>query len=104
MINFQTFILGMLVSSTLTGLATEGVKTVLTEKNKTYYANTLAGIVSLVVSALLGVGYVLLMGISFTTQIVVCLIALVLMSWLCAMVGYDKVIQSISQFKTNQEG
>lgn len=101
MINFQTFILGMLVSSTLTGLATEGVKKILTEKNKPYYANTLAGIVALVVSALIGIGYVLLMNIAFTTQVVVCLIALVLMSWLCAMVGYDKVIQAISQFKTN---
>lgn len=103
MINFQTFVLGLLISSTLTSLATEGVKKVLSEKNKIYHANTLAGIVALVVSALIGVGYVLLMAIPFTTQIVVCLIALVLMSWLCAMVGYDKVVQAISQFKTTQE-
>lgn len=100
MISFQTFIFGLLISSTITSLATEGVKKVLTERNKTYYANTLAGAVALVVSTMIGVGYVLLMAIPFTVQIIVTIVALVLMSWLCAMVGYDKVIQAISQFKT----
>lgn len=100
MINFQTFLLGLLISSTITGLATEAVKKVLTDQNKAYRANTLAGIVALIVSALIGIGYVLLMAIPFTTQIIVYIVALVLMSWLCAMVGYDKVIQAISQFKT----
>ena len=38
MISFQTFLLGLLICSTLTGLATEAVKTVLAEHNKTYYA------------------------------------------------------------------
>lgn len=104
MISFQIFLLGLLISSTITGLATEAVKKVLTENNKTYHANTLAGIVALIVSALIGVGYVLLMAIPFTIPIVIYIVALVLMSWLCAMVGYDKVIQAISQFKTNQEG
>lgn len=100
MISFQTFLFGLLISSTITSLATEGIKKVLAEKNKTYYANTLAGVVALVVSALIGIGYVLLMSIPFTIQVVVTIIALILMSWLCAMVGYDKVIQAISQFKT----
>lgn len=100
MISFQTFIFGLLISSTITSLATEGVKKVLTERNKTYYANTLAGAVALVVSTMIGVGYVLLMAIPFTVQIIVTIVALVLMSWLCAMVGYDKVIQAVSQFKT----
>lgn len=104
MIDFQTFLLGLLISSTLTGLVTEAVKKILAESNKSYRANTLAGIIALIVSALIGVGYVLLMAIPFTTQIIIYIVALVLMSWLCAMVGYDKVIQAISQFKTTQEG
>lgn len=104
MISFQMFLLGLLISSTITSLATEAVKKVLTEKNKTYYANTLAGILAMIVSALIGVGYMLLMAIPFTTQVIVSIVALVLMSWLCAMVGYDKVVQAISQFKTKQEG
>lgn len=100
MISMEIFLLGLLIVSTLTALATEAVKKVLAEHNKTYRANTLAGLVALIVSIGVGIGYVLIAGIAFTTTIIVCLVALVFMSWLCAMVGYDKVIQAISQFKT----
>lgn len=99
--NFQTFLLGLLVASTLTSLTTEGVKTILTENNKPYYANTLAGVVSLFVSSAIGIGYTVMTNTAFSAQMVVYLIALMFMSWLCAMVGYDKVIQAISQFKTS---
>lgn len=101
MINFEVFLFGLLMTSALTGLVTEAVKKILVEHNITYRANTLAGIVSLLLSAAIGAAYVVLTGTAFTSQIVVYLIAHVFMSWLCAMVGYDKVIQTISQFKTN---
>lgn len=103
MINIEVFLLGLLITSTLTSLGTEAIKNILTEHNVTYRANTLAGIVALVMSAAIGVCYVILTGTSFTSQIIVCLVGLVFMSWLCAMVGYDKVIQAISQFKTTKE-
>lgn len=103
MISLQIFLLGLLIVSTLTGLATEAIKNLLDEHGKTYHSNTLAGIVAMVLSIAVGVGYILLMNIGFTTQAVVCLIALIFMSWLCAMVGYDKVIQAISQFKNNKK-
>lgn len=99
MINLQTFLTGLLVTSTLTGLATEAVKKILTEYNKQYQANTLAGIVSLVLSVGVGIGYIAIGGIDVTAQVVTSLVALVFMSWLCAMVGYDKVIQTIGQIK-----
>lgn len=102
MIGFETFLFGLLVISTLTGLATEGLKKVLQEHNKSYHANTLAGVVSTVLSIFVGAGYVIVTDQTFTTQNIMCLIALVFMSWLCAMLGYDKVIQSISQFKTSK--
>lgn len=103
MISFQTFLLGLLITSTLTGLATEAVKKIFIEKNKKYYANSLAGIVALILSGLIGAGYIIISNIGFTTPNVIYLIALIFMSWLCAMVGYDKVIQAISQFKTNEK-
>ena len=99
MINFETFLLGLLISSTLTGLATEAVKKILTEHNVTYRANTLAGLVALVLSAAIGTSYIILTNSAFTSQMIVYLVAMVVMSWLCAMLGYDKVVQSISQFK-----
>lgn len=101
MISLQVFMLGVLITSTLTSLATEAIKNILTEHGKKYYANTLAGIVSLVLSAAVGIGYVLLHDIGFNAQVFVHLVALVFITWLCAMVGYDKVVQAIGQFKTN---
>lgn len=103
MIDFEIFMLGVLVTSVFTGLATEAVKKVLTEHNVTYRANTLAGIVALVLSSASGFGYMILSGIGFTSNIIVCWVALIFVSWLCAMVGYDKVIQAISQFKTTRD-
>ena len=100
MISLHVFMLGVLITSTLTSLATEAVKKLLAEHSKNYYANTLAGIVSVILSAAIGIGYMMLSSISFTSQTIVYLIALVFISWLCAMVGYDKVVQAISQFKT----
>lgn len=100
MISLHVFMLGVLITSTLTSLATEAVKKLLAEHSKNYYANTLAGIVSVILSVAIGIGYMMLSSISFTSQTIVYLIALVFISWLCAMVGYDKVVQTISQFKT----
>ena len=95
----QVFLTLLLVVSILTSLFTEGIKKWLQERNKTYYSNALAGYVAIVLSALVWIGYVILINAVINAQMVVFLIALVLLSWLCAMVGYDKVIQAISQFK-----
>ena len=103
MVNFEIFLLGMLITSTLTSLVTEAVKKMLTEFNKTFPSNTLVGLVSLILSAAIGTGYIIVTGITFTASVAVYLVVLVFASWLCAMVGYDKVIQAISQFNTNNK-
>ncbi|MCM1223827.1 MAG: aminopeptidase [Lachnospiraceae bacterium] len=95
----EIFLVGLLLVSTLTGLFTEAVKKLLVEHKINFYANTLAGMVSLAVSGLVGAGYIVVTNTMLTGKIMVALIALVLLGWLCAMVGYDKVIQAISQFK-----
>ena len=100
MISLHVFMLGVLITSTLTGLATEAIKKLFAEHSKNYSANTLAGIVSVILSVAIGIGYMMLSSISFNSQAIVYLVALVFISWLCAMVGYDKVVQAISQFKT----
>lgn len=101
MITLDIFLLGLMVISTLTGLVTEAVKKILTEHKLGYHTNTLAGIVATVLSVCIGIGYIIVSSIPFTSQIVVYLIALVFMSWLCSMVGYDKVIEL---FNTNKKG
>ena len=100
MVNLEMYLVALMIISTLTSLVTEAVKKVLTELNIKYHANTLAGIVAAVLSIAVSVGYVIITGGSFTPQIIVCIIGLTFMGWLCAMVGYDKVI---GQFK-NQKG
>lgn len=100
MVNIEVFLLGLLVVSTLTSLATEAIKNLMTELNKTYRANILAGVVALVLSVAVGAAYIVMIEGTFTIQVIICLVALMFMSWLCAMVGYDKVIQAISQFKS----
>ena len=100
----ELFIMGLLVTSTITGLVTEAMKKIFDEHNVTYQANTLAGIVSVILSAAICIAYIVVTSVSFTPQIIVYLIAMVFMGWLCSMIGYDKVIQTISQFKTNNKG
>ena len=99
MIPFETFLLGALIISTVTGLVTEALKKVLIEHKWNYHANTLAGAVAIVLSTAAGVGYITITGVGFTKQMIVQLVLLVFISWLCSMVGYDKVVQAIKQFK-----
>lgn len=96
---FEVFLLMLLIVSTLTGLVTEAIKKWLQERDKKYYANALAGYVAIVISIMVGIAYIILIGTVINAQMFVYLIALVLLSWLSAMVGYDKVVQAISQFK-----
>lgn len=83
----ECFLLLLMIVSILTGLFTEGIKKLLEESKKTYKANFLAGGVAVVLSVLVGSGYIILID------------AQILLSWLSAMVGYDKVIQSLGQIK-----
>lgn len=99
MFTLEVFLMCLLVVSTVTGFATEAVKTILTEHNKTYKANTLAGVMAAIISIIVGVGYVLLMNSTFAVQSAMFILALTISGWLCAMVGYDKIIQAIEQFK-----
>lgn len=97
MITTEVFLSGLLIVSTLTGLATEAVKKMFAHTKVTIPPNLLAAIVSLVLSVAIGVGYVILSGMTFTATIVVCIVALTFASWLCAMIGYDKVIGSFKK-------
>lgn len=98
--NFEIFLFALLVVSTLTGLVTQAIKKWLDEREKKYYANALAGYVSIGLSIAVGIAYVILVEAAINAQLMVYLISLIFLSWLGAMIGYDKVIQTISQFKT----
>ena len=95
--NFQTFMTGLLTVSLFTGLVTQAIKVLLKEYNKQVYPNTLASIVSVVLSIAVSVGYAIVKSVAVTPTYVVMTIALAVLGILCATVGYDKVIQAIAQ-------
>lgn len=96
---FEIFLMVLMIISTLTGLFTEAVKKWLQERDIRYYANSLAGCVAVALSIFVSAGYVILTEATLNAQMAVYLIAMMLLSWLAAMVGYDKVVQAIAQFK-----
>ncbi|WP_253292389.1 aminopeptidase [Blautia sp. MSJ-9] len=99
MMNLETFLLLLMIVSVLTGLVTEGIKKLLDEGEKVYHPTLLAGVIAVVLSVAVGAGYIILTEAAINGKMAVILIALVLLSWLSATVGYDKVIQSIGQIK-----
>ena len=97
--NFEIALMLLLVVATMTGLVTEAVKKVLQEGNVSYKPNLLAGLVAVALSVGGGAAYIVLTETALNGKLSVYLIALVFLSWLSAMVGYDKVVQTISQIK-----
>ena len=98
---FEVFLFLLLITSVMTSLFVEGIKKMLGDKYN-FSSNILAGIVSIVVGVVVGVFYIILAEITFNAQMVVYFITLVSLSWLCAMVGYDKVVQAITQLKIDK--
>lgn len=97
--NTGIILTALAIVSALTTLTVQGIKKMLDEQGKTYKSNLLAGIVSVVLSIGSVIGYVLYYGQAFTVQTVVLMVAFAFLSWLCAMVGFDKIKQLLEQFK-----
>lgn len=91
------FLMLLVLCSAMTTLATEAVKNQVGDGSK-IPNNILAGIMSVIVQAIICTGYIILNNTVLTIQIWVYIIGLILLSWLCAMTSYDKVIQTIKQF------
>lgn len=96
---YQEFLLSLTATSMFTGLVTEALKKIFDENKWKYKSNTLAGIVSILVSLLGGIVWCVRTGHSFDFQCVSTIGILMLCTWLCSMVGYDKVVQTINQMK-----
>lgn len=81
------------VCSVLTSLITQALKKMMTIKKPTITA----AIVSVVVGIAVPVGYIIINKMPFMAQDSVYVISLVVLTWLCATLGYDKVIEAIKQ-------
>ena len=92
-ISIGSFIL--MVCSVLTGLIVEAIKKIAVIDKP----NIVAAIVSVVVGIAIPVGYIMANNLSFDTTAVLYIISIVVLSWLCSMLGYDKVMQTIAHIK-----
>ena len=94
--SLEVFLMLLFAVSVFTGLFVEGIKKGMGDKYK-LSSNVLAGVVSVTLSVLLSVAYCIFTNAVFNAQLIIILIALILLGWLCAMLGYDKVVQAIIQ-------
>lgn len=92
------FILLVTMCSAVSGLLTEAVKTWFKNAEKNYSSNFIALINALIIGCGgTAIAYVL-MGIAFTLPNILCLVLMSAVVWMGSMIGYDKVIQLITQF------
>ena len=101
----ECFLLLLMIVSILTGLFTEGIKKLLEESKKTYKANFLAGGVAVVLSVLVGSGYIILMDAQINSKMAVYLIALILLhgclQWLDMIKSFSHLDRSNSRKRTS---
>lgn len=97
MVSIQIFMMGLLAVSVFTTLSTQAIKKLVREFGGKIYTNTLASVVSIILSGALGVAYGIVNEIEFNAPYIVCIIALAFLGWICATNGYDKVKQAIKQ-------
>ena len=76
-------------------LTVEGIKKIMDSVGKDCNSTILAVIVSFVLSIGSSVGYVVYNSMQVDAKLIVMIIAFVFLSFLCATVGYDKVVKEI---------
>lgn len=62
-------------------------------------ANVVAAVVSVIVGIAVPVGYIIMNKILLDVNALLYIVSIVVLSWLCSMLGFDKVVQTISQIK-----
>lgn len=98
MVTIDIFLIGLAVCSAFTGLMTEAVKKMVGTKSKFMKSNLLVAVCSVIVALIVVIVYAILSNITVTLSYLTICFVLTLLSWLCSMVGYDKVKQTIDQF------
>lgn len=90
----------LLIVTLVTNLTVEGIKKLLNETNKSYSSNVLAALISVIVSCLICVAYLVMNDTAFTLKIGIEIFILMYLGFLTSTVGYDKVVQMIAQIQS----
>ena len=91
-----TFLMLLSSFSVLSGLVTEGIKKLISDKANTSY-NVIALVVALVIGGVGSAVYYQLNAIPFNLNNIIYLVLMGLASGLCSMVGFDKIKQAVEQ-------
>ena len=95
-----TFLMLLSSFSVLSGLVTEGIKKLISDKANMSY-NIIALVVALVIGGTGSAVYYQLNVIPFNLNNIIYLVLMGLASGLCSMVGFDKIKQAIKQITGN---
>lgn len=87
----------LLIISLLTNATVEALKKAFEGSKINFSSNLLAVIVALIITCAVSACYMILNGIPFTIQLGVQILALMYLSFLTATLGYDKIVQLLSQ-------
>jgi len=93
------FITILTVGSIISSLLTEAIKKAYANAGKEYSANVIALVDAFVIGGGVTSAVYMLMGIPWTVNNVICLVGMIVTTWICSMIGYDKVIQAANQIK-----
>lgn len=85
------------IGSMACGLITEAVKKMYQNAGKDYSANIIALVDALVVGGLGTAVAYMLMGIKWSVNNIICLVLMIVCIWLGAMLGFDKIKQTLEQ-------
>ena len=97
-----TFLMLLSSFSVLSGLVTEGIKKLISDKANMSY-NIIALVVALVIGGVGSAVYYQLNAIPFNLDNIIYLVLMGLASGLCSMVGFDKIKQAIEQITSKKD-
>ena len=97
-----TFLMLLSAFSVLSGLVTEGIKKLISDKANMSY-NVIALVVALVIGGVGSAVYYKLNAIPFDINNVIYMILMGLASGLCSMVGFDKIKQAVEQITSKKD-
>lgn len=95
----ETFMILLAIFATFTSLFTESIKKCLDSVKVAYASNILVLGASALVGGLGTLIFYIFNDYAWTATNIICIFLMVCANWLVSMLGYDKVVQAITQLK-----
>lgn len=93
------FISLFVLEAAVAGLCTQAIKKWYENAKKDYSPNTIALVNAIIVGGVFTSAAYLLLGVGFTLNNIIAILAMCVLNWFGSMVGYDKIIQWLQQIK-----